>query len=108
MGTARQNRGRRTNQVVAQWLREHGHPDAVATFGSEPGRDIKNVEFSAIEVKARRDFRPLEWLRQASKNAGVDCPCVIMRCDGQGEQSVGDYLVIRRLREDELNRGGPE
>jgi hypothetical protein len=105
MTDARVARGRRTQVVIAKWLAERGWPHAVSTFGSEPGRDIKHVDGHAIEVKARRDFRPLEWLRQAKANAGEDIPCVIVRMDGQGEASVGDYLVIRRLADDELSRG---
>jgi hypothetical protein len=103
MPDARVARGRRTTRVVAAWLREHGHPDAEPTWGSEPGRDVRKVAGHAPEVKARRDFRPLEWLRQARANAGDDIPCVILRCDGTGEHA-GDYLVIRRLEDDELNR----
>lgn len=105
MSNARVARGRRTNVVVAAWLAKHGWPQARATFGSEPGRDVKNIFGHAIEVKARRDFRPLEWLRQAQAYAGEDIPCVVVRCDGQGEKSVGEYLVIRRLADDELSRG---
>lgn len=105
MSNARVARGRRTNVVVAAWLAKHGWPRAKATFGSEPGRDVKNIDGHAVEVKARRDFRPLEWLRQAQAYAGDDIPCVVMRCDGQGEKSIGDYLVIRRLADDELGRG---
>lgn len=105
MATARQSRGRRTNVVVAGYLREHGWPDAQPTFGSEPGVDIKNIRGYALEVKARRDFNPLAWLRQAKANADPDdIPCVIVRCDGQGEQSVSEYLVIRMLKDDKLSR----
>lgn len=103
MGTARQNRGRRTNVVVADWLRQHGWPDAQPTWGSEPGKDAKGVHGHSVEVKARRDFNPMAWLRQAKANAvSSERPCVILRCDGQGEASVGEFLVIRRLEDDEL------
>ncbi len=104
MANARVSRGRRTNVAVANWLREHGHPDAEPTYGSEPGRDIKNLDRHAIEVKARYGFDFPGWLRQARKNASADRPCVILRMNGQGEASVGDYLVVRRLEDDELNK----
>jgi hypothetical protein len=102
MSDARVARGRRTTRVVAEWLREHGHPEAESTFGSEPGRDIKKIPGHAPEVKARHLFAPLEWLRQAKANAGDDIPCVIFRPNGAGE-NAGDYMVIRRLEDDELN-----
>jgi hypothetical protein len=104
MANARVARGRRTNVIVAKWLTEHGWPEALATFGSEPGKDVKHVPGYSIEVKARTRFNPLEWLKQAKSYAAEDDrPCVILRCNGQGE-AAGDYLVIRRLEDDELNR----
>ena len=105
MATARQRRGRRTNVVVADWLREHGWPDAEPTFGSEPGRDIQKIPGHSIEVKARYGLDLQAWLKQAASYANGDVPVLVVRMNGQGEKSVGDYLVIRRLEDDELNRG---
>lgn len=96
MTSSRVARGRRSNVVEALYLQANGVPDPKPTFGSEPGRDVKNVPGLAIEVKARRDFRPLEWLRQAEANADEDLPVLIVRCDGQGEQSVGQWLWCMR------------
>lgn len=106
MGNARQDRGKRTNVVVAAWLREHGWPHAKPTVGSETGQDVKMVPGNSIEVKARSDFDPRTWWRQAKANAkNGETPCVIVRCNGQGE-SAGDYLVIRLLSDDlELTHG---
>ncbi len=104
MGNARQARGKRTNVVVAAWLREHGWLRAEATVGAEKGQDVKHVPGRSIEVKARADFDPRAWWRQARDNA-VDgqIPVCIVRCNGQGEKAE-DYLVFRRLEDDELNR----
>ena len=104
MATARQRRGRRTNVVVADWLREHGWPDAEPTFGSEPGRDIQKIPGHSIEVKARYGLDLRAFLKQADSYADGDKPCVVIRMNGQGEKSVGEFLVIRRLEDDELNR----
>jgi hypothetical protein len=64
---------------------------------------VLNVPLS-IEVKGRRVFSPLEWIRQARKSARPEedqfPPHVVMRPDGVGEASVGDFLVIRRLCDD--------
>lgn len=103
MANARVIRGRRTQAVVAAWLREHGWLKAESVWGSAPGKDILNTPGHAIEVKARRDFDPSKWLRQSARNAAEDeRPCVIVRMDGQGE-SPESYLVFRRLADDELN-----
>jgi hypothetical protein len=104
MGTARQNRGKRTNVVVAKWLRFHGWLLAEPTVGAETGQDVKNVPGHSIEVKARANFDPLAWLKQAQKNAKPgQRACAVIRCNSQGEHAE-DYLVIRRLEDDELNR----
>lgn len=67
------------------------------------GRDVLNVPLS-IEVKGRRAFSPLEWIRQARKSARPAedqfPPHVVMRPDGVGEQNVGDFIVLRRLADD--------
>lgn len=72
-----------------------------------PGRDILNVPGHAPEVKARDDFDPLKWWRQAKKNSKPgEIPSVIVRMRGQGDEpdDVSNYLVFRRLEDDELNK----
>jgi len=104
MPTARQARGRRTNVVVAAWLKEHGWPRADPTVGAETGRDVHNITGHCVEVKARTNFDPLAWYRQAKDNAEPgERACVIIRCNGQGEHAE-QYFVLRPLGEDELNR----
>lgn len=106
MTNSRVTRGRRTQKLVADWLRAHGWPRAKEVWGSEPGRDIRYVRGHAIEVKARSNFDPQAWWRQAKKNAKKgERPCVIVRMNGQGEGAVDDYLVFRRLADDELAQG---
>lgn len=103
MPNARQARGRRTNVVVAAWLREHGWPGAKPTVGAEVGQDVQETGRHSVEVKARANFDPLAWMKQSRKNAQPgQRACVVLRCNSQGEQAA-DYLVIRRLEDDELN-----
>lgn len=105
MGNARQDRGKRTNVVVAAWLKAHGWERAEPTVGSETGQDVKHVPGHSIEVKARSDFDPRAWWRQAKANAkNAEVPAVVVRCNGQGE-TPGDYLVVRLLADDELALG---
>lgn len=106
MANSRVSRGRRTQVVVAAWLRGHGWSRASSPWGSKPGKDILDTPCHSIEVKARSDFKPESWWRQAKKNSKPgERPCVIVRMNGQGEESVDDYLVFRRLSDDELSRG---
>lgn len=104
--TTRKDRGARTQDVVREWFRKHGHPQAEDAPASLPGRDITGVLGWAPEVKARRGFEPLAWIRQAARNAKIalkagelitDRPVVVFRCDGQGEENVGDWPVLLRL-----------
>ena len=98
----RKARGSRTQALVAEWYRCLW-PAATTQGAGVPGRDVLNVPLS-IEAKGRREFAPLEWVRQARKAerlAEDQFPAhVVMRPDGLGEQSVGDWLVIRRLEDD--------
>ena len=105
MANARVRRSRRTEANVAGWLREHGWPRAARVPASSPGRDITGTPGHAIEVKARSEFDPMAWLRQSKANAGSDRPCVVIRCNGQGDDA-GEYLVFRRLADDELSKRG--
>lgn len=96
--TTRKGRGARTQDLVALWFREHGWPEARDVAAAVGGADILGVLGWAPEVKARRGFEPLKWIRQAVKNAlPGQYPAVIFRCDGQGEAAVGDWPVLLRL-----------
>lgn len=100
MAGARVARGRSTEQHLADWYASYGWPDAQRTPAGLPGRDITGMPGLAPEVKARKGFDPLAWTRQATRNAGDDMPFVVMRCNGQGEASIAEWLVIRQLGHD--------
>jgi hypothetical protein len=48
-----------------------------------------------IEVKARADFKPLEWLRQSRKRTekNGELNIVVIRMNGQGEDAA-EYLAF--------------
>lgn len=53
-----------------------------------------------IEVKARRAFAPLQWLRQVRAGAETwnhGVPFVVFRPDGMGEANVGEWGCLLRL-----------
>jgi hypothetical protein len=98
----RKVRGSKTQALVAEAYQAIW-PAATSAGGGAAGRDVLNIPL-AVEVKGRRVFSPLEWIRQARKSARPEedqfPPHVVMRPDGVGEASVGDFLVIRRLCDD--------
>ena len=85
----------RSQLVVARYLAERIWPLADSTGSGRSGADITNTPGVAIEVKARRDLAPLEWIRQAEQYKGL--PLVVFRPDGMGEGSVGKWPVLLRL-----------
>ena len=92
---SRRARGMRTQLVVAEHLAANGFPHAQTAGAGRPGTDILGCAGLAIEVKARRDFQPLAWIRQAVNHNGL--PGVIFRPDGIGETRVGEWPVMLRL-----------
>lgn len=91
MRNYRKERGRETEYLVAASLAADGWPYAEPTGSGTPGCDVKGTPGVAIEVKARRDFYPAAWMRQAKRNAGKDLPIVVMRPDGAGPASIDDW-----------------
>jgi hypothetical protein len=98
----RKERGNRTANLVAPWYRLRGWGQAEARPPSMPGRDLVGMPGLAPEVKARAEFEPLAWLRQARKNAGADLGYVVWRPNGMGPQSIGEWPVM--LRHDDFVR----
>lgn len=94
---SRKHRGYRTQAVVADWFKTRGWPFAESTGASRQGADLTGTPDIAVEVKARSGFQPLAWVRQATDAADGRLPFVVMRCNGQGEQSVEDWPCLIRL-----------
>jgi len=94
MANHRKHRGYKTQAVVAEWLKQW-YPYAESTGAGRQGEDITGVPFS-IEVKARSDFSPLAWIKQAETNRGNKLAFVVSRCNGQGEDA-SQYLAFMRL-----------
>jgi hypothetical protein len=95
----RKRRGAATQAIAAEWFRNHGFPYATDAGAGRIGRDLLNLIGLAGEIKARSDFNPLAWVRQALANADGDVPFVIVRCNGQGSATVADWPVIVRLED---------
>jgi len=97
MANHRKTRGYRTQKVIADYLKQW-FPYADTAGAGRQGEDILNVPTISIEVKARSDFQPLAWIKQAESNAAGKLPMVIMRCNGQGEDA-GQYLAFVKLKD---------
>lgn len=91
----RKHRGMRTQLVVANYLRDHGFPFAESTGSSRSGSDVTGTPGLAIEVKARANFNPQEWVRQAARNPGL--PFVCFRPNMMGETTTEQWPCIVRL-----------
>ena len=92
---SRKYRGYKTQDVVAQYFSEHGFPYALSTGAGRTGSDITGVPFD-VEVKATTRFEPkanLDQLRARRSSSGELGFCVL-RFNGQGEGSVGQYGVL--------------
>lgn len=93
--SARKVRAAATQRMVAAYFAVHGWPFATDAGAGRAGCDILGVPGLSIEVKARADLRPMEWVRQACTRSGL--PMVVFRPNGMGEASLGNWPVIMRL-----------
>ena len=93
----RKERGAETQNLVAAQFRAAGWRHAESAGAGRPGRDILGVLRVACEVKARRDFNPVGFVRQAESYADGDLPMAVVRPDGMGPASIGEWPVIFRF-----------
>jgi hypothetical protein len=86
---SRKHRGFRTERVVATYLQQWW---SGASVGRGSGKDIVNIPID-IEVKARSDFNPMEWMRQSRKRTekNGELNVVVCRMNGMGEDAA-EYL----------------
>ena len=99
MSQARKHRGRQTEHLVADYLRERGWPYAEAVGAGRSGSDITGTPDVACEVKARASFDPLGALRQAHDAADGRLPFAVLRMNGQGPASVDEFVAVMRFGE---------
>jgi len=90
----RKHRGFRTERVVAEYLSTVWE---FASVGRGNGKDILGVPFDA-EVKARKSFQPLEYLKQLKARTSIsgELGFGVIRLNGQGEDAA-EYCAIIRL-----------
>lgn len=92
----RKERGRRTEHLIAAHLRPL-FPHCRAVNSGAPGADLEETPGIAFEIKARARLDLPAWLRQTSRNAGQQLPILIIRPNGMGEASVGQWAAVVTL-----------
>ena len=97
MSQSRKYRGYATEKLVAQFL-TRWWPHALPTGAGRSGSDVTGVPYIDLEVKARADFQPKQWIDQVSKRTAASggLPVVVCRLNGQ-KMDVGNYLAFVRF-----------
>ena len=97
LNESRKARGMKAQVHAADFLRAI-FPWVNTVSGAASGRDLKNTPGLAVEVKARRDFEPLAWLKQSKKNSDDDeMPIVIWQPDGYGPARMKEWPFMGHL-----------
>jgi len=96
----RKHRGYRSQKVLAMYLAEHGFPYAESAGAGRSGTDITGTIGIDWEVKARKDFSPGATIKQLKdRHNGKDLPVAVLRLNGQGEASVGEWVTLLRVED---------
>jgi hypothetical protein len=92
---SRRRRGRETELIFANYLKDNGWIYAEATSSSAAGTDIKGVIGVDWEMKARADFDPKAAMKQQAKRIkeGV-IPIAVLRQNGQGEADIENWPAV--------------
>lgn len=97
MANARVSRGRKSQELLAEWFREHGWLNAKSRAASLPGVDVYDMPGLAPEVKATAGQDFTGALRQAKANSQGALPFVIYRPKGYGPERIKDWIVAFTL-----------
>ncbi len=93
MATSRVRRGRKSQDIAADFLRPL-FPDVRAVAASLKGKDLLETPGWAFEQKATKDFSPTEFLRQAEDCGKDEWPVALYRPRGYGEAKVALWVAM--------------
>ena len=94
---SRKHRGYRSQKVFAEYINDI-FPYAEPTGAGRSGQDILSTPGVWFELKARTGFNPLAALKQMEKeNESFDLEVAVLRMNGQGEKSIGEWVVCMRV-----------
>jgi hypothetical protein len=94
---SRKHRGYRSQKVGAMHLAESIFPYAESTGAGRSGSDITGTPGIDWEVKARTGFNPSAVMKQLKDRESGNLGIALLRLNGQGEQSVGDWVCLLRF-----------
>lgn len=92
---SRKRRGRETEHIVTERLSRIWEDARVVNSGAS-GSDVLGVPFF-VEVKARKDFKPKEFLDSINKRTKGEKGFAVLRLNGQGEASVDEFAAVIRF-----------
>jgi len=91
----RKHRGYKTQDIVAQYLKQNGWLFAESTGAGRQGSDITGTPAIDWEIKARANFDPIGAMKQSMSRVkeGV-IPIAVLRPNGLGEASVEKFACV--------------
>ena len=99
MSRSRKVRGRESERILAQYLRNHGWAHAHQVGSGASGSDIQGIEGLDIEVKSRSKFDPAATMRQLKQRKTNGMGVAVMRLNGQGEAAINDWVAVLRVED---------
>ena len=99
MKQSRKVRGRESERILAQYLRDHGWEHAHQVGAGAQGSDIQGIEGLDIEVKSRSKFDPASTMKQLRQRKTEGLGVAVMRLNGQGEAAIDDWVAVLRLED---------
>ena len=102
--SAAKAKGTAAETAVVNYLIEHGYPHAErrALNGALDKGDITGVPCVCIEVKAAKNYKIPEWLRETAvekRNAKADVGVLVIKPVGVGVKNAGDFWAVMPLSE---------
>lgn len=99
MKRSRKVRGRESERILAQYLRDHGWEHAHQVGSGAVGSDIQGIEGLDIEVKSRTKFDPAATMKQLRDRKTKGLGVAVMRLNGQGEAAIDDWVAVLRVED---------
>ena len=99
MKRSRKVRGRESERILAQYLRDHGWEHAHQVGSGAAGSDIQGIEGLDIEVKSRTKFDPAATMKQLRDRKTTGLGVAVMRLNGQGEAAIDDWVAVLRVED---------
>lgn len=99
MKQSRKVRGRESERILAQYLRDHGWEHAHQVGAGAAGSDIQGIDGLDIEVKSRAKFDPAAAIKQLRDRKKTGLGVAVMRLNGQGEAAIDDWVAVLRVED---------